>query len=80
MEASQCSRKHVGELQKPNKGRFSRRKELNLSDVAGRLRKMRNEKKLFDFFILSGRKCPLGAQCSSVASKGTGVGGTEGAA
>lgn len=51
-----------------------------MSDVAGRLRKMRNEKKLFDFFILSGRKCPLGAQCSSVASKGTGVGGTEGAA
>lgn len=40
---------------------------------------MRNEKKLFVFcFFLSGPKCPLGAQFSSMASKGTGVGGTEG--
>lgn len=35
---------------------------------------------LFFVFFLSGPKGPLGAQFSSMASKGTGVGDTEGAA
>lgn len=76
MEASQCSRKHVGELQKPNKERFSRRKELNCVRCC---RETKEDEKweeavCFLFVFLSGPKCPLGAQFSSMASKGTGVG------
>lgn len=38
-----------GELQKPDKERFSRRKE-NCVKLLQRLRKMENEKKLFEVF------------------------------